>query len=246
MELNSKKHALVLLFGSLFLAIIYKFWKFFVAQNLASPEAEYTLYEIYNTFFRVLNSGLAFALCVWAYKSFKSTLFSISKKQAAVLTAYVSSYFLMRYYFFDLEFRPNIFLVELFINSFAGISEELLFRAGITVSLLSYMRVDKAALAASAIFSLWHFDVSTDPLYFANWFLAGLVYSYAFLSGIGLLPLMIVHFIWNQITYGFIWAGYATNDYMLLLSFIGLVFLLYFRKKLTYETHKNPDPSPGI
>lgn len=208
-ESISRKRAFTLVVSGILLALVYKGWKAWFRQHWQiDPQADYLVYQSLATVFRAVNAGLG-AVLFFKLVPFPGYFFStLNRKTCWLLLAYLVTYSLIRLAFYDLTlFKPDNFFFELVFNSMTGISEEIVFRGLIFFGLLRLVSGPLAVGGSSLLFSLWHYDVYTGIADFVFLFFAGVVDALAFSSGVGLLFLALMHFIWDQITFGLVWEN---------------------------------------
>jgi len=227
---KSKRHAQILVGAGILLIIAFKFWKFYLRSYMGlDPSADYLLYETLSAIFRALNSIFGIALCAWGYAQFKTHIKCINRSTQLIFFVYPIAYFLIRCIFNDLVGAPN-FSVEIVFNVFTGISEEFLFRGLIFAGLWQLIGFWPGVILSSVIFSAWHFDVGGGVFNYLSLFFASLVYSFGFTSGVGLITLSMVHFLWDQIFYGLQWVGPASLTEKCVVILLDVIIIILLKK----------------
>ncbi|MEM2356083.1 MAG: CPBP family intramembrane glutamic endopeptidase [Candidatus Bathyarchaeia archaeon] len=119
-------------------------------------------------------------------------------------------YFIMNQMVFS-SFDVAFFLLSMpFQTLLVGVSEEGLFRGYIQTSIEQF-GVLKAVLFQAALFGLWHFVWNLSPFnlygmlrYITITFLFGLLFGYFYAKTRNLVPLILVHGLWNSFQSGII------------------------------------------
>lgn len=225
---NSKKIS-ILGFG-LIVVIIYKIWKHLVL-GFSANHLEFSGYyfeQIYFNVFRISASILGVVLIKKNYKDFKAC-WTIGNKKIFICNIFfiIPLYFISRYAMFDFSFKLINFSLELFFNFFTGTFEEIFFRGIILVGISQYLKPGKSILLTSVIFALWHYDVVFHPVYFLSIFIWSMFAGICFLNGASLLSLIIFHFLWDQVYFGFGWWE-MSNISVFKIEFAPNMIILFF------------------
>jgi membrane protease YdiL (CAAX protease family) len=205
---KSKKHALWSFILCIIIILTYKYYKFFIRQNFLPKGQSYIVAETYYTFFRVFSSILGIAICSWAYKTVRPMFKREYKSYWLFFFFYLGSYFLLKFFGHDFAtYSIKTFSWEVFFNLFTGISEEYLFRGLLLGGIAYFIGTFKAAILSSFIFTIWHIDVTQDPLKLTSIFFFSLMFSQGYRAGYSLFGLAIIHFVIDQIHFGFKWTN---------------------------------------
>ena len=119
-----------------------------------------------------------------------------------------------------------LFLLYFFYIA-VGFWEEFAFRGLIFTALCRILSFKPALITSSIYFSLWHFDVYTNSIAFIEAFLISSVFTTFYYLGVSLLSLSIIHFLWDQVHFGFFWHNsHSSNLYDLVKPTYELAFVL--------------------
>jgi membrane protease YdiL (CAAX protease family) len=242
--LKSRKYAILFIVVSIGFALLYKGWKYYLRNTVGlDPVRDYFAYELFNTYFRVMNSFIGMGFCWFGFAN-RKCLFGVGERRiAGIFLVYLLLFFLLKALFCGFpSFSWSRFSIELFFNLFTGISEEFLFRGMLLIGLVYFLGFWKAAVLAAAFFSLFHIDINPDPIYLLSLFTIALVYSLGFASGGSLLILSGIHFLWDQVVYGLIWpqSGGAPLDCALILLDLSILVLIH--KTTLNRLAREPSP----
>jgi len=227
---------LVLIYGILGISL-YKVWKYIVSHFFIQDGSSFTYYEeqIFFTLYRMIASLVGIFLLKKFFRTFKDEWFFGEKKYyISNLFIIIPLWFLMHYQVNNFSFRPFHFTGELFFNFFTGTFEEIFFRGLILVGLSQYFAPLKSTIIASALFSIWHYDVTHLAGDFINIFLFGVYAGLCYLNGASLFSLILFHFLWDQVVFGFGWKSISGGSSDLIIQFID-GFLMVFQLKTKYK-----------
>lgn len=230
-EEANAKHLLIL---GLIVIILYKVWKNFIIGFHDSSSSLGVYYYFDQTGFsvyRALASALGLFLIQKNYVNFKAE-FLIGHKKIALLNIFSLVLFLGLNLTFKggFIFRISHFSKELFFNFLTGSFEEIIFRGILLVVFARYFRPMKSIFISSLLFSLWHYDVVSSGFEYVIIFLWSCVTGLSYYVGASLLSLIIVHFLWDQIHFGFYWdtmPGLISSVYAFLLCLMSIVFFIF-------------------
>ena len=240
------KHLIIL---CLVVIILYKFWKSFIVgfhDASSSLETYYYFDQTGFSFYRALATAVGLFLIQKNYVNFKSE-FLIGHKKIVLLNIFslVLFFGLNLTFSSGFTFRISHFTKELLFNFLTGSFEEIIFRGILLVVFARYFRPMKSIFISSLLFSLWHYDVVSSGFNYVTIFLWSCVTGLSFCLGVSLLSLIIVHFLWDQIHFGFYWdtmPGLLSNVHAFLLCLMSIVFFIFlymsFYLDNNYETQK--------
>lgn len=221
--------------------VIYKIWKYVVSLFLPYGESSFNYYaeQSLYTFYRIIATLIGAFLLGKFYKEIKSELgFGAKKYYLANFLVLIPFWFLIHYLFVDSKFYLSSFKFELVFNLFTGSFEEIFFRGLILVGLSQYFNKFKSILMSSLIFTIWHYDVVNYQLDYLAIFIFSIYFGLCYLNGSSLLSLVLIHFLWDQVVFGFYWGRIGNlNDYqtsnIILIADIILTssFTFYFFRK---------------
>lgn len=252
--LNSKLESYIpnksLLIYGLLGVILYKIWKFLIIHLIPfpNPTLRYYLEQTFFTLYRLFISiGGAYLLSKY-FVNFKNE-WKIGGDRYFKTNFFILIPLWFFIHIFLLGFTPDQtqFIWELFFNIFTGSFEEIFFRGLILVGFSQYISPRKSLILSSLLFSIWHFDVFSNPADYLASFLFGMYLGLCYLHGTTLLSLILVHFLWDQVVFGFNWGKFSgldtagTNNLIIMVDIFLICSLLVvnFRKDL-FEKNIKP------
>ncbi|MFA6239042.1 MAG: CPBP family intramembrane glutamic endopeptidase [Bacteriovorax sp.] len=223
----------ILLYGFLGI-VLYKCWKYFInialIEGAQATKWRYIVEQSSHSGFRFLATFLGLIFMQKHYKEFVSEFF-IGKKEIFFfnILLIIPVYFLARYLTFGYSFDGGIFFFEFFFNMSVGAFEEIFFRGIILVGLSQYFKPMASIVLSSLLFSLWHFDVVSTYVNYIDIFVWSIYASLCFMYGASLLSLILFHYLWDLVFFGFGWDNYyKIPDYQIVMSVIALISFATF------------------
>lgn len=234
---NSNKDANTALLLSVLMAISYKAWKWYLRDivNL-DPIHDYFNYETYSTFFRYFGAVICLVTAYNLHNDKSNLLKTNSRLVFFPLLLFPLGFFVIKSHLFGFSFLYVKFMQELPINFGVGFWEESLFRGLLFTSLCRYMKTSYAVIFSGLLFTAWHFDLDISLQEFVGIFLVSYYFTLIYILGASIFQISVLHFIWDQIHFGFIWGegslNYLVHTYIFVVSII-LTFFIYSRLKPT-------------
>jgi len=232
-NLKRDKNKIALLVIAIILFVVYKLWKFFFIERFMGvlPYEHYYGHQFLLTIYRVIATIIGSLIFFKFYHNPKSQLkINIHNKYLWIFSAHLVTLFCLRFLFNDFSFLSiKSFLFEIFFNLFTGSWEELIFKGMLLIGLYKITNKKYLSIIICAIvFSLWHYDVVFHNLKFISIFTWALFSSICFFNGASLLLLIIYHFVWDQICFGFLWQNIINETwYISSLIVVDLIFILF-------------------
>lgn len=232
-ETNKKANLAICI--SLFMALAYKGWKWYLRNKLGlSPTQDYLTYEIFSTGFRYFGAFV----CLFSAYILHARKDNLLKEQGKFiyipLILFPLGCFALKSQIQEVSFSAIMFLQELPINLAVGFWEEGAFRALLFAGMCRYMKVPWALIISGILFSAWHLDVYSNPWAFIEIFLISGSFTLFYVLGASILQLSLIHFIWDQIHFGLIWEGGVQSNAIHLYEFVFLIllsFTVYYKSK---------------
>lgn len=234
---ESNKKANLAIFISIFMAVAYKIWKWYLRNKMGlDPSQDYLTYEIFSTGFRYLGAFVCLLSAYFLHVSKDNLLKGQGKFIYVPLILFPMGYLLIKNQMLGFSFSSVRFLQELPINLAVGFWEEGAFRALLFAGFCRYMRVPWALILSGVLFSAWHFDVYSNIIAFVEIFLISSCITLIYVLGASVLQLSIMHFVWDQIHFGLIWGqgtyGHVIRIYELVVLLV--LSLVIYSKKFYY------------
>ncbi len=209
----AKKRDMFLLIFVTATILFYKLYKRYILSIGYDLECDdYCAYLFDQKMFTVYRAILGLSGLFLAYKC-KLLVTKINN-----LSFTLVSYFLLlpylffsTLYFSSVSFMPNEFFNDLFFNLFTGIYEEVFFRILLFGILRRHLSVLKSAIISSLVFSFWHLDVSSGPMFLFFVFSFGMYAALAMTKKVSGIELIMFHFVWDQVMFGLTWSGLTTE-----------------------------------
>ncbi len=241
------KNISVLIYGILLMAT-YKIWKYVVFNffiQYQDEDTHYYLTQACYTLYRIFATVVGMFIMIKYYQNFKMKFFKDNFKITAInLFLILPIFFFAHWLSFDVSFYLARFLKEVFFNVFTGSFEEIVFRGLILVGLAQYFKPMTSIFLSSLLFSLWHYDVINDPIAYVGLFFWSFYAGLCYLRGASLASLILFHFLWDQIFFGFNWSStieLSDNVLTLIHTVILIPFILLHLKELSTSSESKFD-----
>lgn len=232
---ESNKKANLAIFISVFMALAYKGWKWYLRNKMGlDPSLDYLTYEVYSTGFRYFGAFVCLVSAYFLHVSKDNLLKGQGMFFYLPLILFPIGYLVIKSQILDFSFSSIRFLQELPINLAVGFWEEGAFRALLFAGLCRHMKVSFALIVSGVLFSAWHFDVYSNLWAFVEIFLISSCYTLIYVLGASVLQLSLLHFVWDQIHFGLVW-GHGTQGHVIhfyeLVVLLVLSFIFYFKSR---------------
>ncbi len=232
---ESNKKANLAIFISVFIALAYKGWKWYLRNKMGfDPSQDYFTYEIYSTGFRYFGAFVCLASAYFLHASKDNLLKGQGKFIYVPLILFPIGYLVIQSQILGFSFSNLRFLQELPINLAVGFWEEGAFRALLFAGFCRYMKVPWALIVSGVLFSAWHFDVYSNLWAFVEIFLISSCFTLIYVLGASVLQLSLMHFVWDQIHFGLVWGHGSQGHEMLIYELVVLLvlsFIVYFKSR---------------